>query len=57
MQSTCRYCGGDLWIIERWSTGKVISFWVGMLFCLLGIFALLMENDRQVVCRTCGAPQ
>jgi DNA-directed RNA polymerase subunit RPC12/RpoP len=56
-EAACRWCGGRLEIRERWPAGKVIGFWVGMLFCLVGLLALFMRNDRQVVCRSCGAPQ
>lgn len=55
--ASCRWCGGSLHIVERWSSSKTIGFWVGMLFCFAGLLALFMANERHVVCKNCGAHQ
>lgn len=55
--NVCRFCGGDLWIVSKWSTAKLIGFWVGMLFCLLGLFALFIPNEKFMECRKCGCRQ
>lgn len=56
----CRFCGQQVYTIQKWGSAKLLTFWAGVLFApvcfglVLIFIALCLSNEKYVNCDTCG---